>query len=95
MTTLALYRRSQTEVEPVYSVYSTLNEDLVRASLLKAIAALKEASKDWFSLPLCAKNMHISMERYLNDELDALFHGTFAQLELKRQREARRREVSA
>jgi hypothetical protein len=60
----------------VTTAYPPISEDLVRKSLLDAIALCKQVSmEDWSSLTQCAQIIHIHLERRFNAELKALLVG--------------------
>lgn len=94
-STQLITMRQTTAVEPTYAAYSLLNEDVVRAGILSALALLKETQGSWLELISTAKTTRLHIEEYLNDELTALFHGTFVELEQKRIDDGRKRYANA
>ncbi len=91
-----LITMTRTEVEGTYVAYSMLDEDVVRAGIIASLELTKKIkSTEWLNMNDTAQTVLIHVEMYLNNELNALFHGTFIDLEVRRMNEGKRRYKNA
>ena len=70
-----------------------IDENLVRQSLIDAIALIEKHSKglNWFKLNSTAQNFALNAQRHLNNELNALLRGTYMDFLVEEKKTADRR----